>query len=311
MSRRPVEVFEFVPPPVAQQVCRACGLRRRPTEPDGDWVVDQFPDDYRREEGHDAGWRGEARLFRFPERPWCRRHAACANSAQDVLEVLTGKRLGDVDARTVFNRHGRAMLAGDRNHPNRTPWAHVDRAERQRLAELADELVHVDDPKPHLSGRCGCCGVSAARTWTVGPSGLTWSDDGGRVMLCGDCDRLVPRAGEDRTAGLRLAAIADMVGARPSRMLTAHGHFGFKFLAELELKADERHRLECERWQYRPAALERIRAAVKANLPELLLDDAARAQGIRSLEARHVKAEADRRAREDESNPGPASDGWE
>lgn len=294
-----------VPPPIERQQCYLCGARRRRDEVDEAWVADRQVTYQQSEMRRMAGPDGEER-WEVDERPWSRRHVACEPTASGIVAAVTGVRLADELAQRVLREHGVNLLARERQASSRAPWSHLTRREVEAVTALAAAAAAPQEPFTHPSGRCGMCGCSRSLSWASSRASLPWPD-GTQAALCATCTAIADHARDPDL--LRTRALADLAGARPSPMLKAHQHYGYRHACEA-VPAEQRHDEDADRWTYRPAALQRIRAAVASALPELLLDPEARERGIELLQKRRALQAAEEAGRHAGTTLGAGDDDW-
>lgn len=288
--------LEVVELPVEAQSCRLCGARRKRGERDDEWVMDSQRE-YGRHELRLVG-RGLDERWQASERPWSRRHVSCGPQAWHLVLAITGVELDEPEALAVLRQHGRSVTAADRHEVVGRPWAFLTGREVRELTALAESAAAPPEPETDPTGRCGLCGRSRSASWLHGA--LSWHD-GTPAPLCEVCAELAPM---DRDHDLlKVRAVGLLAAARPVPSMRAHDYYGMRMAAEV-LQGDERHADGAGAWDYRPAALARVREAVALSLPEYLLDPAARAAGVEALLARRARAAAQAARQEAAARPG-------
>lgn len=295
--------LEVIEPDPRDQVCRMCGARRGKDEPDDAWVADRHVEyrqhEVRRRARPDGTEYGETR-----EKPWHRRHVACVPDATSVVLAVTGVALPEEAARNVLRKHGRSLVAQDREAAQRAPWGHLTRGERETVVALAKKAAAPIGPVADPRGRCAVCGVGSSSSWSRSP--LAWSDRS-PAPLCAEC-REVARGTTDVDL-LRVRAVADLAGVRPTPSVTAHRCFGYRFATEVAT-ADEVHVADAGRWEYRATTLGRIRNAVRTALPELIVNPVERAAGVELLQRRRARAATEEARRQAETAIGAGDGDW-
>lgn len=204
---------------------------------------------------------------------WRRECAACATAtAAEIVGHVLGYEPDDADAHRVQGRMSVTdelgfvtstfPFASVSGRGGRRPWAHVTRADRERVRRVLRDVIEERKPGPCVWGACGLCGVRTSLTWHEGPVFLRWPD-GTPAPVCATCQEVLDRRPDPyEIEDLRALAVEAATGL---------AHMNYTAPPEFRLYAETR---DCDGngysspWQYSPA-LDAFRDSVWEDRPDL------------------------------------------
>jgi hypothetical protein len=222
---------------------------------------------------------------------WRRRCEACAAAGRrgeveaEAISGIVGRPVSQADACDVVAALRRwtlrdpvtgrpdgvelqVPLAEITGRYGREPWEHVTTEERERVADVLQQVIAARNPARCSDGPCGLCGRSQAVRWFE--SAMRWAD-GSAAPVCGDCEPTYASRSEPRDRdGDALARVAIEILTGWAVPLGIHAPEGVKAFCESQ-NADREG--TPEPWQYAAERIADLRFSIWRAQPELAPDD--------------------------------------